>query len=217
MYNSLTAEKSVISGMNYLAHLYLSGEDESILVGNFIGDYVKGNQYQQFPLAVQTGVLLHRQIDWFTDRHPLVKDCASRFKTNYGRYSGIVTDVIFDHFLAVGWRQYSIYPLRQFSKHVHAILLSNFNLLPLRVKLFLPFLIQHKRLESYAGLEGIWQSLAIMGRRTSLPEEADFALQVLRQDYDLIKREFEVFFADLVDFVESNFEVEIKKPADNRL
>lgn len=201
--------------MNYLAHLYLSGEDESILVGNFIGDYVKGNQYQQYPLAVQTGVLLHRQIDWFTDRHPLVKDCASRFKTNYGRYSGIVTDVIFDHFLAVGWRQYSIYPLRQFSKHVHAILLSNFGLLPLRVKLFLPFLIQHKRLESYAGLEGIWQSLAIMGRRTSLPEEADFALEVLRQDYELIKQEFVVFFAELVDFVETNFEVEIKKPAEN--
>ncbi|MGQ7869591.1 acyl carrier protein phosphodiesterase [Sunxiuqinia sp. sy24] len=203
--------------MNYLAHLYLSGEDEAVLVGNFIGDHVKGRQYQQYPVGVQTGVLLHRQIDWFTDRHALVKDCASRFKTNYGRYAGIVTDVIFDHFLAIGWQNYSIYPLRHYSKNVHAILLSHFSILPMRVKLFLPFLIQHKRLESYAGLEGIWQSLAIMGRRTSLPEEADFALEVLTQDYELIKQEFEVFFAELVDFVEANFEVEIKKPAMNGL
>lgn len=198
--------------MNYLAHLYLSGEDESIMVGNFVGDYVKGKQYLKFPKKVQTGILLHRQIDWFTDQHPVVKDCGLRFRTNYGRYSGIVTDVIFDHFLAVNWRKYSIYSLRQFSKNVHAVLLSNYHLLPLRVKLFLPFLIQHKRLESYAGLEGIYQSLAIMGRRTSLPEEADFALEVLKKQYVPIKSEFEEFFAELVSFVEGNYGVEIKKP-----
>ena len=199
--------------MNYLAHLYLSGEDEAVLFGNFIGDYVKGNQYLQYPEKVQSGILLHRQIDFFTDRHPVVRDCGQRFKANYGRYSGIVTDVIFDHFLAIGWQQYSVYQLRQFSKNVHAILLSNFSMLPMRVKLFLPFLIQHKRLESYAGLEGIWQSLSIMGRRTSLPEEADFALEVLQEDYQLIKCEFEQFFLELIGFVEDNFEVEIKKPA----
>ncbi|WP_321287596.1 ACP phosphodiesterase [uncultured Sunxiuqinia sp.] len=202
--------------MNYLAHLYLSGEDESIMVGNFIGDYVKGKQYLQFPLAVQKGVLLHRQIDWFTDRHPLVKACARRFRSNYGRYSAIVTDVIFDHFLAVNWQQYSNDPLRQFSKYVHAVLLSNFSILPLRVKTFLPFLIQHKRLESYAGLEGIWQSLAIMGRRTSLPEEADFAIQILKQDYESIRTEFERFFVELVEFVETNYEIEIDRPRDNK-
>ena len=198
--------------MNYLAHLYLSGEDESIMFGNFIGDYVKGKQYQNFQQKIQTGILLHRQIDWFTDQHPIAKACAVRFRTNYGRYSGIVTDVIFDHFLAVNWRNYSIYSLRQYSKNVHAVLLSNFSILPMRVKLFLPFLIQHKRLESYAGLDGIWQSLAIMGRRTSLPEEADFALEVLKKDYDSIRNEFEEFFFELVDFVETNFEVNIIKP-----
>lgn len=199
--------------MNYLAHLYLSGEDEEILLGNFIGDYVKGNQYLKYPVKVRTGVLLHRQIDSFTDSHPVVKKCGIRFRTNYGRYSGIVTDVIFDHFLAVGWSKYSIYPLRQYSKHVHATLLSHYLLLPAQVKLFLPFLIQHKRLESYAGLEGIWHSLAIMGRRTSLPEEADFAIEVLKQDYDSIRAEFEVFFEELRTFVEQNFDVEIRKPA----
>lgn len=198
--------------MNYLAHLYLSGEDEPIMVGNFIGDYVKGKQYLKFPEKVQTGILLHRQIDWFTDTHPTAKDCAKRFKANYGRYSGIVTDVIFDHFLAVNWRKYSVYSLRQFSKNVHAVLLSHHYLLPIRVKLFLPFLIQHKRLESYAGLEGIWQSLAIMGRRTSLPEEADFAVRVLKKDYEEIEIEFEDFFAELLNFVETNFDVDIRKP-----
>lgn len=198
--------------MNYLAHLYLSGEDDSVLLGNFIGDYVKGNQYLKFPVEVQSGILLHRQIDSFTDRHPIVKDSGKRFKANYRRYSGIVTDVVFDHFLATGWQSYSPYSLRQFSKNTHAVLLSNFAMLPARVKLFIPFLIQHKRLESYAGLEGIRQSLAIMGQRTSLPEEADFALSVLQQHYHSIKQEFEQFFSELIDFVETNFGVQIKKP-----
>lgn len=199
--------------MNYLAHLYLSGEDEELIVGNFIGDHVKGNHYLHFPAKVQEGILLHRQIDSFTDQHPVVRDCGRRFHTNYGRYSGIVTDVIFDHFLASGWQRYAVGTLRQFSKHVHAILLSKFIMLPLEVKLFLPFLVQHKRLESYAGLEGIYQSLAIMGRRTSLPQEAGFALRVLQQDYQPIKDEFEQFFPELVSFVENNFGVEIRKPS----
>ncbi|SFE90737.1 acyl carrier protein phosphodiesterase [Sunxiuqinia elliptica] len=206
-------KKEYLRKMNYLAHLYLSGEDEHVLVGNFIGDYVKGKQFQRYPLQVQSGILLHRQIDWFTDRHALVKDCGNRFRENYGRYAGIVTDVIFDHFLAARWTDYSASPLRPFAKKVHAVLLTNFALLPKRVKLFLPFIIQHKRLESYASLEGIHESLAIMGTRTSLPEEADFALEVLQRDYESIRQEFEAFFAELVDFVEANFEVYIQKPA----
>ncbi|HKJ41790.1 MAG TPA: ACP phosphodiesterase [Sunxiuqinia sp.] len=198
--------------MNFLAHLYLSGENESIMVGNFIGDYVKGKQYEKFPPQVQTGIFLHRQIDYFTDTHPVALQSGKRFKANYGRYSGVVTDVIFDHFLATNWNTYSIYTLRQFSKNAHAVLLSHFNILPNRVRLFLPFLIQHKRLESYAGFEGIWQSLEIMGRRTSLPEEADFAIHILKTEYEEIQQEFELFFADLLRFVQTNYEVEIKKP-----
>ena len=199
--------------MNYLAHLYLSGEDEATMVGNFIGDYVKGRQYLQYPKKVQSGILLHRKIDSFTDQHPIVKDCGRRFRPNYGRYAGIVTDVIFDHFLAVGWQQYSTYSLRQFSKNVHAVLLSNFILLPAQLKLSLPCLIRHKRLESYADPEGIYQSLAIMGQRTSLPEEAGFALRVLKRDYYSIRLEFEQFFPQLIAFAENNFKVKITKPA----
>ena len=39
--------------MNFLAHLYLSGTNEKILVGNFIGDYVKGRKYEIYEKAIQ--------------------------------------------------------------------------------------------------------------------------------------------------------------------
>ena len=199
--------------MNYLAHLYLSGESDDVMLGNFIGDYVKGNKYLNYEKEVQRGILMHRKIDSFTDSHPIVRQCSVRFKMKYGRYSGIITDIIFDHFLAKYWSDYSVYTLREFAKHVHAVLLSNFINLPIRVKGFLPFLIQHKRLESYAEFEGIRQSLEIMGRRTSLPEETDYAMQVLAEDFTMIKDEFEEFFSELMEYAEQNFGVEILAPA----
>ncbi|WP_372775853.1 ACP phosphodiesterase [Mangrovibacterium sp.] len=199
--------------MNYLAHLYLSGESDELLLGNFIGDYVKGQQYLRFSDEVQRGVLLHRAIDSFTDNHPLVKDAGQFFRPYYGRYSGIVTDVIFDHFLARYWLDYCPHTLRQFSKHVHAVLLSNFFQLPIRVKGFLPFLIQHKRLESYARIDGIQTSLHIMAHRTSLPDQTENAINVLETNFSELKDLFDHFFADLVKHSEESFKVEILKAA----
>jgi len=92
--------------MNYLAHLYLSGPSEEIKVGNFIGDYVKGNNYNRYSQKIQKGILMHRQIDSFMDNHPITRQSASIFKTRYKRYSSVVIDIIYDHFLATSWNNY---------------------------------------------------------------------------------------------------------------
>lgn len=198
--------------MNYLAHLYLSGESDEIKLGNFIGDFVKGNKYLQYPERVAYGIQMHRRIDSFTDHHADVKECIKLLKSGYGRHSGIVADVFFDHFLAANWNEYSVYTLRQFSKYSHAVFLSNFRLLPFRVKQFLPFLIQHKRLESYASRENMPHVLDIMSRRTSLPDNSKWALQILHQEYNQFEALFRHFFAELTEYVESDFAVQISKP-----
>lgn len=198
--------------MNYLAHIYLSGDSDEIKIGNFIGDYVKGIKYRNYPEQVAYGIRLHRNIDSFTDQHPLVKECINLLKPGYGRYAGIVTDVFFDHFLASNWKDYSPYTLRQFSKHAHAVFLSNFMLLPFRVKQFLPFLIQHKRLESYADRDNLLQVLEIMSNRTSLPANSHWAMQVLNEEYIRFETLFRSFFAELIDYVETDFSVKIARP-----
>jgi len=197
--------------MNYLAHLYLSGDSDEVLLGNFIGDYVKGQQYLHYSDDVQKGILLHREIDSYTDSHPLVKEVAGFFRPEYGRYAGIVSDVILDHFLARYWREYSPYTLRQFAKHVHAVLLSNFFQLPTRVKGFLPFLIQHKRLESYARIDGIQQSLHIMAHRTSLPDKTNQAIDVLEANFEILHELFDRFMEDMIAHVEANYSVKVIK------
>ena len=198
--------------MNYLAHLYLSGDSDEIKLGNFIGDYVKGNKYLNYPEKVAYGIRMHRSIDSFTDRHADVRECNKLLKPGFGRHAGIVSDIFFDHFLASRFHEYSSYTLRQFSKQAHSVFISNFGLLPLRVKQFLPFLIQHKRLESYAMRETMFHVLEIMSRRTSLPSNSQWAFEILNQEYDQFETLFRSFFNEMIGFVESEFEIEISKP-----
>ena len=198
--------------MNYLAHIYLSGDSEEIKVGNFIGDFVKGNQHQQFPEQVAYGIILHRRIDSFTDQHTIVREFIQLLRPGYGKYAGIVADIFFDHFLASNWKDYSMDSLHHFTKNAHSIFLSNFGLLPFKVKQFLPFLIYHKRLESYAQRENLFTVLEIMSRRTSLPANSEWAMQILNQEYDQFETLFRNFFSELINYVESDFGVKIERP-----
>jgi acyl carrier protein phosphodiesterase len=198
--------------MNFLAHLYLSGESDEIKLGNFIGDYVKGNKHQHYPAQVAFGIRLHRSIDAFTDNHPEVKACMQLLKPGYGRYSGVIVDIFFDHFLASNWHDYSPYTLRTFAKQSHAIFLANFLMLPTKVKQFLPFLIHHKRLESYAERESLYHVLEIMSKRTSLPSNSEWAMTILHQEYDQFEWLFRSFFAELTEYVEMEFSIQIAKP-----
>lgn len=200
--------------MNYLAHLYLSGEDEKIMVGNFIGDYIKGKKFQTFPEEIQKGILMHRNIDTFTDNHPNFREAKKLLQAEFGLYSAVVIDLFYDHLLAKNWSTYSKYSLHDFTQKVHAVLLDHFYYLPKRVQRFLPTLIQNRRLESYASREGIQQSLEIMSRYTSLPANAEEAIKILRENSAYFKNNFAFFMQELICYVETTFCVDVKKPGD---
>lgn len=198
--------------MNFLAHLYLSGDNEKLITGNFIGDYVKGKSFMNYPEDIRKGIILHRQIDAYTDGHLLFRDVKKLFRGEFGLYSGVVTDLILDHFLASRWHMYSRESLREFARRIHAVLLSNFTYLPPDVQGFLPVLIKNRRLESYALTEGIHQSLDIMSRYTSLPPRADMALAVMHRHFSLIEEHFLAFMPQLIEYTEKESGVTIDKP-----
>lgn len=201
--------------MNFLAHLYLSGNDEKLLTGNFIGDYVKGKNFLKYPGKIREGIILHRLIDTFTDTHPNFREVKVLFRGEFGLYSGVVTDLIFDHLLASQWDKYCNLSLPGFAKKVHAVLLRNFVYLPPRVQGFLPVLIANKRLESYAHVKGIHQSLDIMSRYTSLPEKADIAIETMQNNMEFITDRFSIFMNELITYAEQESGREIKNPAND--
>ncbi len=198
--------------MNYLAHLYLSGDDEKVITGNFIGDYVKGKNYNKYPESIKKGILLHRQIDFFTDSHQKFREAKKLLVTDFGLYSGIVIDLFYDHFLAANWNSYSNITLRDFSKKVHSVLLANFLHLPARVQGFLPSLIKNRRLESYSKPEGIEKSLEIMSHYTTLPDKSKKAAEILQSNHSFFHENFSEFMKEIIAFVETEFQTAIQKP-----
>lgn len=196
--------------MNFLAHLYLSGNDSKLLTGNFIGDYVKGKNFLNYPGRIREGIILHRRIDTFTDNHELFREVKILFREEFGLYSGVITDLVFDHVLASTWNRYSSESLRQFATKVHKVLIGHYFYLPPRVKGFLPILIKNRRLESYARVEGIRQSLEIMSQYTSLPAKSGEAIEIMQKQSQTIESLFVMFMDDLISFVEQETGMVIK-------
>jgi len=183
--------------MNILAHLYLSGGINDIMFGNFIGDFVKGNQYLHYPEQIQTGIKLHRYIDSFTDQHYLHKQTRDRFRPKYRLFSGVVVDILYDHYLASNWEDYSKINLSNFAQEAYGYILNKEELLPDELKKIAPIMITNNWLELYKSKQGIKRVLEGMSRRTSLPNEVDFAMQIFESEYNQIKEEFLKFFSEM--------------------
>ncbi|WP_424493716.1 ACP phosphodiesterase [Salinimicrobium sp. GXAS 041] len=186
--------------MNFLAHIYLSGQDEELIIGNFIADSIKGKKYLEYPEGIQKGIILHRAIDYYTDTHPIVKKSTSRLFSKYSHYSSVIVDILYDHFLAHNWQEYSKVPLDVFVERFYALLKANIDVLPKNVQQFLPFMIRDNWLLSYASIEGIGRILQQMNERTNKISKMNFAVNELQMHYGDFEKEFRLFFEDLQIF-----------------
>ncbi|MDD4150896.1 MAG: ACP phosphodiesterase [Bacteroidales bacterium] len=173
------------------------------MLGNFMGDYVKGNKYTKYLPQIQKGILLHRKIDFFTDHHELVRKGKRRLNDQYHKYSGIVMDIFYDHFLAINWDQFHQQSLSEFASDFHKLLLRNYSIIPSNLQMFTPFFIANKRLTSYATIYGIEDVLKTMSKHTSLPNESTYAIKVLEDNYSSYNDEFMIFFNEIIDYVSS--------------
>jgi len=187
--------------MNFLAHAHLSDKNQELLVGNLIADSVKGNQLSSFPQMVAQGILLHRQIDTFTDSHPIVANSKNTIRNESGKYSGVVVDIYYDHFLARMWSEFSEIPLDEFTVSVYRILGNNTFLLPARVKRILPYMVAQNWLHGYANLEDLKRIFYGMDRRTKLVSGMRTAVTTLENHYDSLKQDFEDFYPELQEYV----------------
>jgi acyl carrier protein phosphodiesterase len=193
--------------MNFLAHIYLSGSREDLLIGNFMGDYVKGSDYRKYPKGIQEGILLHRKIDYYTDSHPVTRLSREHVSQHYHKYSGIVIDIFYDYFLASNWDQYSSIPLPDFVDSVFELLKKYHEILPQGIKNWFPNFIRNNWLIAYSTIEGIEMVLHRMSSRTSLPEKTESGIHILRSKHKELLDEFNLFFPDIRDYVNREFGV----------
>ncbi len=188
--------------MNFLGHQYLAQHDTDLMVGNFIADAVKGKAFKLYPEGIAKGILMHREIDSFTDTHAATREGRKRLQTRYKKYAAVLTDVFYDHFLAVNWSQYHAQTLSLFSSEVYRLMQANFDLLPPKSQYMLPYMIKYNWLLNYSKIEGIKRTLGGMSQRTKFESGIEHAGEELELYYAEFHKDFSYFFNDAILYFE---------------
>ncbi|PZR15553.1 MAG: DUF479 domain-containing protein [Flavobacterium psychrophilum] len=186
--------------MNFLAHLYLSGDNDLVKIGNFMADGIHGKP-DTFPADVQKGILLHRAIDTYTDAHPIFRQGTKRLHARYHHYAGVIMDIFYDHFLAKNWLDYHKQPLLDYTLAFYKSLEDNYEILTEKTKGLMPYMIQYNWLASYATVEGIGRILSQMDNRTKNKSGMRTSVDELQEFYKEYETEFTTFFEDMKAFV----------------
>lgn len=150
--------------MNFLFHMLLSGDDDQLLVGNFMGDFVKGNLHDRFPQRISQGIALHRRIDSFASQNELFQRSRRRLDPYYGLYRPVLVDLFYDHFLTMEWGNWSDEPLGGYITRTRATIARHHEILPERLQTLVPYIFD-EMLPSYSEVSGIGLALERMSRR----------------------------------------------------
>ncbi len=186
--------------MNYLAHAVLSGNDPQWQLGGYLGDHVRGRQWETYPRAMARGILLHRQIDVFTDNHPAFTKARGRLDPTYRRYSGILLDIFFDHFLARSFTDLTGRHLGLFAGVTYTNLRAHWHLLPRSLQRFSRYQQDHNLLVNYAHDDCIQMVLKAVSGRVRRDNPLASGLSQLKAHRAELKSDFVQLFGDLKEF-----------------
>ncbi|ART81871.1 hypothetical protein CBP31_03885 [Oceanisphaera profunda] len=186
--------------MNYLAHLHLAHISHTSLAGALLGEYAKGQIDTQLAPELQLGIRLHRQIDSFTDAHPLHLGAVQAMPSPFRRYGGIIMDMMFDHFLARFWHRYHEQTLQDFIDGAHRQLIPDAQW-PGAMVTLVARMQQYQLLASYQTLDGISLALSRIDQRFRRPTPLPQCAPLLHDHYHDMEQAFLGFYPELMEFV----------------
>ena len=201
--------------MNFLAHAYLSFNATDILIGNMIGDFVKGKKKYDYPGDIPKGIALHRAIDSYTDSHTVTRAAKSYFRQPYGLYAGALVDIVFDHFLANDPGIFSREELASFAAGVYRNLDSYRGMLPDKFLRIRPYMQSQNWLYNYHSREAIFRSFAGLSSRAAYMPESGKACELFETHYHELEACYGGFFPELRAFAFTTLQ-ELKMGPDGR-
>jgi acyl carrier protein phosphodiesterase len=185
--------------MNFLVHLFLSGNDNDLLVGNLLGDFVKGRLEGRYPGPIERGIELHRRVDSFCAGNRYFLMSKRRIDPSFGHYRGVLVDLFYDHFLARNWAEHSEIPFPRFICETRRVMEDYRNYLPERLRALIPFIFSDL-LPSYLEIEGISRALARMSKRIKRDNRLGEGGEELKSHYLALHGDFTIFFPELRQF-----------------
>lgn len=187
--------------MNYLVHFLLAGDDDELRLGNVLGDFVKGRvarfEHEGTTDRLRTGIQMHRAIDAFSDCHPAVRRSKGILTPDYGRLSGVIVDVFYDHVLARQWSEHHPTPLPLYTQEIYRTLRGNLARLPPAVHPLIEAMSRGDWLRGYASQRGIERALQGMARRRPVAAGIGTAARALAEHFDRFSADFDEFLPDL--------------------
>ncbi len=180
--------------MNFVAHQYLSFKQQSLQIGNLLGETVKGKQYSDFPDDIQKGILLHRSIDTFTDSHEIVKQSSSYFHETQHKFAPIIVDVIYDYFLIKHWNDFSDTPYQKFKLDCYQLFKNEYDTFPKKLQETIFYLLKYDWFENYSTIEGVQKTLKGIGSRAKFENNLHQIIPEFEQYYSMLEKDFLQFF-----------------------
>jgi len=184
--------------MNFLAHLFLSCSDDSLMVGNFLTDFLNKRETEDLPRSYHAGVQFHRLIDTFTDQHPSVVQGVRILQPYHRKYASVVLDVFYDYFLIHNWSQFTEEPFSDFRQRIYKILTSHLNQMPLKIQPRVIRMVEGDWLASYGSISGLLYAIEGLSRRASRPEWLLNVADSLHNEEEHLSETFMSFFPDLI-------------------
>lgn len=194
--------------MNFLAHLSLSGDDEDLMIGNFIADAVRRAQWKHYSPGVVRGIQLHHKIDFYTDNHPVVEQSKKLLRPRHGKYTPVVVDILYDHFLAASFEEYHNTELMDFAKGVYRMLRERWDELPSGIQFMVPHMERENWLVNYGNEEGLARVFRGMSRRANFKNQMQDATVDLKAAYSEFSDHFSQFYPDLMALVRKELDTE---------
>lgn len=200
--------------MNYLAHVFLSGDDPEILIGNLMEDFTKGRieheRNDHLSRKVKLGLELHRLIDTHMDSSEILKTGKQFFYKDFGKYTPAVMDILFDYFLTKNWEVYTDQDFEEFRQLAYKSLSGYSGTLPLPMQKMIHSMVAHDWLNSYGDYESLNY---IMERFThKVGNNLDFTLTIpiLKENEEELNRIFHLFFPEMMDICDNFLQEKLK-------
>jgi acyl carrier protein phosphodiesterase len=194
--------------LNWLAHVFLSTQSVEFRLGNLLADVVRGTARQAVSREFARGAYCHQAIDAFTDAHPLVRCSRERLGPAQRRFSGVIVDVFYDHFLATEWPRYAARALEDFTSSFYRDVQQCELVLPQRARTLIDNIVRYDLLGSYGRVQGVERSLRRLSIRLQERWQKEFALEASIADLEAQREgfaaDFAAFFPALQLHVESN-------------
>ena len=171
-------------------------------MGNLLGDFIKGADLESQPQRVMLGLENHQAVDRFTDQHHALVPLKQTLSKARRRFSGIIADVVFDHFLTKHWEKFSDQDIDLFIDFCYTEIINVQHLMHDSMRRAMIFMVDDDGLRINQELSGVGQTIDRLSQRIRFENKLHGAIVEVEANYDAYESTFLSLFPDLQEHIE---------------